>query len=87
MLTVDKAAIKDDSGTVWSIPRPARHHNIISFMRNNFYKGPVSGNHQGFILSDGTFATREEALVVALAANQVKNDKIIGGTLTSEDMW
>lgn len=87
MLQVDRAAIKDDSGTIWSIARPARHHDIIAFMRKNHYKGPVGGNRQGFILSNGVFASREDSLEIALKANQVKNGKIIGSVLTSEDMW
>nr|DAL31682.1 MAG TPA_asm: hypothetical protein [Caudoviricetes sp.] len=38
-----------------------------------------------FYTSKGRFVTREEGLEIARAAGQV--DKIIGGVLTSEDLY
>ena len=39
----------------------------------------------GFVTHDGIFIDRDTALVVALECGQVK--EIIGGCLTSEDLW
>lgn len=39
----------------------------------------------GFILEDGTFMTREQALVYGRKIGQV--GEVIGGQLTSEDLW
>lgn len=40
---------------------------------------------QGFYTSKGRFVTREEGLIIARAAGQVGD--IIGGVLTSEDLY
>lgn len=83
-LKVVRAAIRDKNGVVYSVPVPGRHHNVIALMREKGVSH-LRIDKQGFILSNGAFATRDEALVVARNANQV--EKIIGGTLTSEDLW
>ena len=40
---------------------------------------------QGFYTSKGRFVTREEGLLIARKAGQV--DEILGGVLTSEDLY
>lgn len=46
-----------------------------------------SGKDQGFLDDTGKYLTRQEAEVVARQCNQIKNGEIIGGELTSEDLW
>lgn len=88
-LTVETAAIKTDDGTVWTLPRPARHHDIIKHIRENGCTGFVSGDRQGFILSDGRFVRRKPALNVARRNGQVKIEECHapGIGLFSEDLW
>lgn len=82
-IKVEKAAIKIDE-TIVSVPRPGRHHNCIrKAIEKEVYK---TDNIQGFVLSDGRFVGREEALEVAREAGQVGED-LIGSVLTSEDLW
>jgi hypothetical protein len=91
-LTVEKAAIWY-KGHLYSVPRPGRHHNVIALISE--VTGDMVGirGRQGFILSDGSFADREEAGQIALAALQPGRD---GTTFTrlnwppdlySEDLW
>ena len=88
ILTIESAAIRDIDGKVWTLPRPARHHNIIKLMRESGYTGPVMGpDQQGFILSNGNFCRRKAALRVAEKAGQLKNGKTISSQLTTEDLW
>lgn len=85
MLKVVRAAIVDDFGGVHSVPIPGRHHNIIKQMREAGYIGSV--RQQGFLLNDGQFMNRDDAKLVAIKANQLKNGDTISATLTSEDLW
>ena len=87
-LRVEAAAIKDIDGKVWTLPPPNRHHDVIRLMRESGYEGPVSRpDQQGFILNNKIFCRRKPAQSIAENAGQVKNGKIIGYTLTSEDLW
>ena len=87
-LRIDAAAIRDIDGNVWSLPQPARHHDVIRLMRESGYAGPVSGqDQQGFVLSDGRFCRRKAALSVAKRAGQLKGGKVIGSQVTTEDLW
>ncbi len=74
---------------VLSVAKPGRHHNIIYLAsRLGCELEPVPSHEQGFLLSDGTFATRERALEVARAANQIIAR--CGGdehALFSENLW
>ncbi|USN15192.1 hypothetical protein KIKIMORA_00450 [Brevundimonas phage vB_BpoS-Kikimora] len=71
-----------------SAPPPARHGNLFAI---HHLRGPdeyPAGNDQGFLLSDGSFATRERAAEVAIAAGQVRAEKMtVPGKLFSEDVW
>lgn len=79
-------------GLVFTLPRPARHHDV---MRAMFAQGvPAAGDgvDQGFLTDEGMFLRRAAALGHAIEADQVKVDsdgrpKILGGELTSEDLW
>lgn len=89
-------------GIVYSLPAPHRHHHILwilSKRRGNEGAPEVKDEHllvekpeagmdsQGFLDADGNYLTRPEGLIRAQATGQIKGGKIIGGTLTSEDLW
>lgn len=61
-------------GTVWSAPRPARHCC-------------PPGTTQGFILDDGRFVDRFEALAIAQANGQLIRKTQPEDRLFSEDLW
>lgn len=82
-LRVVAAACRID-GLTYSMPAPARHHDILLRM-------PAPEKHictQGFLLSDGRFIERKGARQVAIDQKQVKNmDKLHARELFSEDLW
>lgn len=67
---------------IYKIEIGFRHPDIL-----HRFKGEVSTkpSDQGFYTSKGRFVTREEGLNIARECGQV--DKIIGGVLTSEDLY
>lgn len=76
---VSSAVIKN--GTVYALPPPAKHPTILKHFG-------IDGSHQrGFVLSDGKFATREQAFRVAKAAKQLKKMDQKREQLHSEDVW
>lgn len=94
-------AIKS-GGVVYALPAPHRHHHILwilSKRRGNegvpdvadehlLTETPAEGNDsQGFLDETGAYLNRQEAYVRAKLTGQIKNGKIIGGVLTSEDLW
>ena len=87
MMKVEAAAILGDDGRIYSEPRPARHHDVIAAARMSGYGGSVAGLRQGFVLSDGRFATRADARIVADKAGQIIPGRTQASILTSEDMW
>lgn len=88
-LTVETAAIRDSKGTVHSLPRPARHNDVIRKMREEGIDEVIPQDGQGFLLSNGMFARRRAALGVAARARQTSRDKCVnpGVGLFSEDLW
>lgn len=75
---------------IWSLPRPYRHHHIfrVIMMLDPDVDGIDShGEDQGFLDASGKYLTRQQAEVNAELNGQIKNGKIIGGVLTSEDLW
>jgi hypothetical protein len=61
-----------------------RHHNVL-WQSKDVSRNPY---HQGFLTSEGKFVNREEALKIALEANQVLDvDDIRGNELYSEDLY
>lgn len=84
--TIVAAAIRTDDGRVWSLPQPQRHHDVIRVIRASGYEGPVGGERQGFVTSDGLFATRKAAAAIVRRAGQPIRG-VIQGTLTSENLW
>lgn len=87
MLKIVSVAIRFD-GKVWSLPSPARHHDVIRLIAESNGIGINGPDVQGFISSDGKFVGREKALKIALAVNQVLNiNDVRAGQLFSEDLW
>ena len=89
-------------GVVYSLRAPHRHHHILWILakrRGNEGVPDVADEHllvetpstgsdsQGFLDADGKYLNRADALVRAQATGQIKGGKIIGGVLTSEDLW
>jgi hypothetical protein len=86
MKFVATAAIRHKDGLIFSLPRPNRHHNISHALHALGIKQGERGE-QGFILSNGEFATREEAKLVAIEANQLLTRAQDGDKLYSECLW
>ena len=77
------------NGTVYSKPPPARHHHILHERMATLIgsRSHIPKNTQGFLLSDGTFATRKEAAEVAIRAGQINSIQHPGHGLFSEELW
>ena len=89
-------------GVEYSLPAPHRHHHILWILakrRGNEGVPDVADEHllgevktagsdsQGFLDADGKYLNRKDGEVRAVATGQIKNGRIIGGVLTSEDLW
>lgn len=89
---IKAAAIKDESGKIWSLPVPARHNHILEHMRlcGVVYKVPsgllVAKGEQGFIDDQGIFLNRIEAGKHAIACSQISYLRW-PPNLYSEDLW
>lgn len=89
-----QAAILRD-GEIWTLPRPARHHNIIWAMHdvdNNSdpSKRPQiihAKGEQGFVTYGGKFIDRRGAYVRAVENNQLIRVASAPPQLYSEDLW
>lgn len=67
---------------IYKIELGWRHPDIMHRFGKEVSRNPKD---QGFYTSKGRFVTREEGLEIARASGQVKD--IIGGVLTSEDLY
>lgn len=83
-MKVESAAILID-GTVHSMLRPARHHDIIRRLAASGMDIPIQGE-QGFVLDTGKFVARKAAARIAMKSGQCK-DLIAPPNLYSEDLW
>lgn len=72
----------DRNWMTYTMPRPARHHNILHTM-----PGDVLDVEQGFLTSDGRYVDREEARQLAETAGQLLPTAINHKQLFSEDVW
>lgn len=80
------AIVYDD--VCYRLPAPNRHHNVIRAIAKANGVGIAGPDEQGFYSANTSFMTREFALEVALACNQVASpDNIRAGQLFSEDLW
>lgn len=91
--TVLQVAIKTDDGIIHTLPRPARHGDIINRLWR-LYPAPTGRSEsdfgeQGFLLTDGTFADRGQAWIIAWMAGQVRagahKREVLH--LFTEDVW
>lgn len=84
------AAVKTDDGVIHFMPPPNRHHHTVHalhFAFNDHASGIIQARgEQGFVMSDGTFADREEAAKAALATGRIKSLSH-PPKLYSEDLW
>lgn len=86
ILRVEAAAILDHDGTVYSVPRPGRHHDVIRLMAGIGCPTPITGA-QGFLLSNGKFCGRIPAKFLAKEAGQLLAGASTRKELFSEDVW
>lgn len=85
------AAVRTDDGLVHFFPAPCRHHHTVHALHRTRSAADENGlivarGEQGFVMSDGTFADREEAGRCAIAAGQIKGLSH-PPRLYSEDLW
>jgi len=75
-------------GGIISLPRPARHGDIIATMDQLMgIDGPLATpERQGFITDTGRYVNRVEARNIAWRAGQIISDSK-GPQLFSEDLW
>ena len=85
MLEVVQAAIRDPEGKVHTLPRPARHSGVYFQMMREGTPYASDEVVKGFLLSDGTFASRRQAGRVAVKAGQV--EKYDSSGLITDDLW
>lgn len=79
------AAILQD-GVVYTLPPPARHHDIIHFMFDQCnLPTPIQGI-QGFVATESVFVCRKQAALVAYKCEQIP-DVAVSQELYSEDLW
>lgn len=75
---------------IYALPAPNRHHHVIWWMVDDkgFETVHASGDNQGFVDAEGSYLTRQQALVAALANDQVKDSSQVRcNMLFSEDVW
>ncbi len=84
---IEACALKNSSGLMFVLPKPARHTDIIDMVRKTTDIN-VLHLEQGFLWSEnGEFLTRQEAMRRARAMGQLKNNTYNHDHLFSEDLW
>lgn len=81
------AAIRYESGVIHTMPPPARHHTIIHAIYHWCGAPKPTDAQEGFILSTGQFASREQAYSAAKRSGQILGDEPNKRRLFSEDLW
>jgi len=68
-----------------ALPAPARHNKLFE----TFNPGAYNWDRcvQGFVTDTEKFVTREQAMVIAKAAGQIKPGRKVTSKLYSEDVW
>jgi len=82
---IKQAAIKDSTGKIWTLPRPARHCDILHYMYESS-AGETTLDDQGFLLDDGSWVNRKQAAEYALKTGQC-SELVAPPDLYSEDLW
>jgi hypothetical protein len=80
------AAACQINGLTFSMPAPARHHDVLQSMH---VMGIVNGyEDQGFLDHRGVFVGRKAAMIVAMQFEQLAPGEFEdGGDLYSEHLW
>jgi hypothetical protein len=69
---ITHVAIKDTDGTIWSLPKPNRHGDVVKLiMQKPNYKHLLTTIVPGFLNDKGLFLTRKEAWQEAFKAKQL----------------
>ena len=68
-------------------PKPLRHHNVAQGMTKMGVEQDMGTQEQGFLLSDGTFASRKDARFYAAYHKQILPGRGTLPELYSEDLW
>lgn len=83
--TIARAAVRHPSGKVYSLPPPARHHDVLATIDHR--NGRLTCQ-QGFETSKGRFVSRTEAMLIARLEGQLVPDMPEwGDELYSENLW
>lgn len=83
--SIDRAAVYKD-GIIYSLSRPARHHNVLHAMIASGVDD--LGSEQGFVTTMGRWVRRKPALRIAAKAGQLKGEPTAPyHGLFSEDVW
>jgi len=82
-----QAAIVHPTGEVYTVSRPGRHPDIISYMAALRRAGLRNTKRQGYITSHGRFVNRKDGLRIAEAAKQIIHKHPAYWELYTEDMW
>lgn len=80
-------AIRSSSGTVFSLPKPNRHHDVIRSIAERTKKSVPASWAQGFIDEADNFYTRNEASRHAKECGQISENMFHHTQLFSEDLW
>jgi hypothetical protein len=83
---ITAAAIQYDGVTI-SLPKPARHGQVLRCAEQFLPKGAIHYVCQGFLTSKGRFVNRVQAMQIAWVAGQIPNGTTCQRDLYSEDIW
>lgn len=85
---IECAALLTEDGRVFSLPRPARHHDVIRHMtQEGVTAAEIARSEQGFTTDTMPFVRRLPAMRIARKANQLIKAPIHPQLLFSEDLW
>lgn len=85
--SIDRVAIKDEHGTIWSNAPPDRYADVIFRMAKAGNYPMIFEKHKGFMTNTGRFVNRKEAKVIAKEAGQLLESASASENLFSEDLW
>jgi hypothetical protein len=77
-------------GTIYSLPKPNRHHDVIRKIVDDTGADTVDARDQdqGFLDASGRYLTRRQALRVAILNDQLREGvKVHHRELCSENLW
>lgn len=85
-MIVGVALRHNETGEIYSLPKPNRHNDLIYSKPSSFIKGSFE---QGFIDEDGRFYTRKQAAyhVWKVGQSLTLRGDYVPSILTSEDVW